>query len=160
MSFTVSKGLTLSSSSFEPGKNIPVKYTCDGDDISPQLSWDGAPEGTETFALIVDDPDAPGRTFTHWIIYNIPARRNELPEGVRGEKIIKKNCSQGLNDFRQMGYGGPCPPHGKPHHYHFHLYALDTVIDVPSGVPRSAVQGAMKGHILAEAEIVGLYQRK
>lgn len=160
MSITVSKGLTISSKSFEPGREIPVKYTCDGDDLSPQLSWDGAPEGTETFALIMDDPDAPGRTFTHWVIYNIPARRNELPEGVRGEKIIKKGCSQGLNDFRQMGWGGPCPPPGKPHRYRFHLYALDTDLDVPSGVPRSAVQGAMKGHVLAEAEIVGLYGRK
>ncbi len=160
MSITVSKGLTISSKSFEPGRGIPVKYTCDGDDLSPQLSWDGVPEGTETFALIMDDPDAPGRTFTHWVVFNIPAHRNELPEGVFAEKMMKKGCYQGLNDFRQMGYGGPCPPPGKPHHYRFHLYALDNVLDVPSGVPRSAVQGAMKGHILAEAEIVGLYGRK
>jgi Raf kinase inhibitor-like YbhB/YbcL family protein len=160
MSLNVSKGLMLSSESFEPGRDIPMKYTCDGDDLSPQLSWNGAPDGTETFAMIMDDPDAPGRVFTHWVIYNIPAHRNELPEGVRGEKIIKKGCSQGLNDFRQMGYGGPCPPPGKPHRYRFHLYALDTVLDVPSGVPKSAVLGAMKGHVLAESEIVGLYGRK
>src|SRR5512146_1892342 len=108
MSITVSKGLTISSKSFEPGREIPVKYTCDGDDLSPQLSWDGAPEGTETFALIMDDPDAPGRTFTHWVVFNIPAHRNELPEGVFAEKMMKKGCYQGLNDFRQMGYGGPC----------------------------------------------------
>ncbi len=160
MSITVSKGLTLSSTSFEPGKEIPVKYTCDGDDISPQLSWDGAPEGTETFALIMDDPDAPGRVFTHWVLYNIPASRNELPEGVNAEKFIKKGCSQGVNDFRMMGYGGPCPPPGKPHRYRFHLYALDTTLDLPSGVTKSAVLEAMKGHILAEAEIIGLYKRR
>lgn len=159
MSITVSRTLTLTSESFEPGKEIPMKYTYDGDDLSPQLSWDGAPEGTKTFALIMDDPDAPGRAFTHWVIYNISYHRNKLPEGAHWDKIIIKGCSQGLNDFRQMGYTGPCPPPGKPHHYRFHLYALDTVLDVPSRGPRSAVQGAMKGHVLAEAEITGLYGR-
>lgn len=160
MSLSASRPLTLRSASFEPGKAIPVKHTCDGDDLSPQLEWDGAPPGTETFALIVDDPDAPGRTFTHWVIYNIPARRRELPEGVRGEKIIRKGCFQGLNDFRQMGWGGPCPPPGKPHRYRFRLYALGTVLDVPSGVAKGTVLDAMRGHVLAEAEIVGIYGRK
>ncbi len=160
MSFTVSKGLAISSKSFEPGHEMPVKYTCDGEDVSPQLSWSGAPENTESFALIVDDPDAPGRVFTHWVLYNIPASRNELPEGMQAEKIVKKGCSQGVNDMRLMGYGGPCPPPGKPHRYRFHLYALDTTLDLPSGVTKNAVLGAMKGHILAEAEIVGLYKRK
>jgi Raf kinase inhibitor-like YbhB/YbcL family protein len=160
MSFTVSKGLTISSKSFEPGREMPVKYTCDGEDFSPQLSWSGAPEGTESFALIMDDPDAPGRVFTHWVLYNIPADRGELPEGVPAEKIVKKGCSQGVNDFRMAGYGGPCPPPGKPHHYRFRLYALDTELDLPSGVTKNAVLAAMKGHILADAEIVGLYKRK
>jgi Raf kinase inhibitor-like YbhB/YbcL family protein len=160
MSFTVSKGLTLKSDSFEPGRDIPARYTCDGEDVSPQLSWSGAPDGTESFALIVDDPDAPGRVFTHWVIYNIPADRNEIPEGMQIEKIVKKGCSQGTNDFRQMGYGGPCPPPGKPHRYRFHLYALDTVLDLPSGVTKNAALAAMKGHVLADAEIVGLYKRK
>lgn len=159
MSFTVSENLTITSSSFEPGREIPMKYTCDGDDISPGLAWDGVPEGTETFALIMDDPDAPGRVFTHWVIYNIPGWRKELPEGVPAEKIVKKGCSQGLNDFRMAGYGGPCPPPGKPHHYRFHLYALDGVLDVPSGVSKNGVLAAMKGHVLAESEIIGLYGR-
>lgn len=159
MSMTISKSMKISTTSFEPGRKIPMKYTCDGEDISPELSWEGAPEGTESFALIMDDPDAPGRTFTHWILYNIPADRTELPEGVFAEKIMKKGCSQGLNDFRMMGYGGPCPPPGKPHHYRFHIYALDTTLDVPSGVTKNAILAAMKGHVLAEAEIVGLYGR-
>ena len=160
MSFTVSRGLTISSKSFEPGKMIPAKYTCDADDVSPQLSWSGAPEGTESFALIVDDPDAPGRVFTHWVLYNIPADRDGLPEGVQIEKIVKKGCSQGTNDFRLVGYGGPCPPPGKPHRYRFHLYALDSMLDLPSHVTKNAALAAMKGHVLAEAEIVGLYKRK
>ena len=125
MSMTIGSSLKLASCSFEPGREIPMKYTCDGNDISPGLSWEGAPDGTETFALIVDDPDAPGRTFTHWVIYNISAKRTELPEGVPAEKIVKKGCSQGMNDFKMMGYGGPCPPPGMPHHYRFHLYRAE-----------------------------------
>lgn len=160
MSFTMSKGLMLSSKSFEPGREMPVKYTCDGEDISPQLSWGGAPDGTESFALIVDDPDAPGRVFTHWVIYNISADRNELPEGVDADKIVKKGYSQGINDMKQVGYSGPCPPPGKAHHYRFHLYALDTTLDLPSGVTKGAALGTMKGHVLGEIEIVGLYKRK
>ncbi len=159
MSMTISSSLKLASYSFEPGHEIPMKYTCDGNDISPGLSWEGAPDGTETFALIMDDPDAPGKTFTHWVIYNIPAERTELPEGVPAEKIVKKGCSQGMNDFKMMGYGGPCPPPGKPHHYRLHLYALDTILDVPSGASKNAILGAMKGHVLAETEIIGLYGR-
>ncbi len=160
MSFTASKSMTISSESFEPGQDIPVKCTCDGEDMSPQLSWGDAPEGTESFTLIMDDPDAPGGTFTHWVLYNISASRSELPEGVTAEKIVKKGCSQALNDFRMAGYGGPCPPPGKPHHYHFKLYALKTVLDVPSGMPRRAIEAAMRGHVLAETEIIGLYKRK
>lgn len=160
MSMTIGTHLVISTTAFEPGGYIPEKYTCDGLDISPQLSWSGAPESTESFALIVDDPDAPGGTFTHWVIYNISASRNELPEGVDADKIVKKGCSQALNDFRAAGYGGPCPPPGGPHHYHFKLYALNTVLDVPSHMTRRAIEAAMKGHVLAETEIVGLYKRK
>ncbi len=160
MSSTVSKSLTLSSGSFEPDHEIPMKYTCDGLDISPQLSWDGAPESTESFTLIMDDPDAPSGTFTHWVIYNIAASRNELPEGVTAEKIVKKGCSQALNDFRMAGYGGPCPPPGKPHHYHFKLYALNTVLDVPSGMSRRAIEAAMKGRVLRKRRSSGCISGK
>jgi Raf kinase inhibitor-like YbhB/YbcL family protein len=151
--------LALASRSFEPGGYIPQKYTCDGEDISPELSWDGAPEGTETYTLIVDDPDAPGRVFTHWVVYNIPGTVKGFEEGMSAFKIVKTGASQGKNDFGQTGYGGPCPPPGKPHHYHFRLYALDGVLDIPSGLSKSTVLSATKGHVLAETEIVGLYKR-
>ena len=160
MSMTIGSQMILSTTSFEPGGFIPEKYTCDGVDISPQLSWSGAPAGTETYVIIVDDPDAPGGTFTHWVIFNIPANRTMLPEGVPAEKIVKKACSQAMNDFRMVGYGGPCPPVGKPHHYHFKLFALKKSLDVPSLMPRKAIEAAMRGYVLEQTEIVGLYQRK
>ena len=155
----VTSKMALTSQSFEPDGFIPAKYACDGEDITPDLAWSGAPEGTETFALIVDDPDAPRGTFTHWVVYNIPASVAGFEEGKSAFEIVKAGASQGRNDFGQSGYGGPCPPAGKPHHYHFRLYALDRTLDLPSNVPRSTVTGAMKGHVLAEAEIVGLYRR-
>jgi Raf kinase inhibitor-like YbhB/YbcL family protein len=151
--------LMLTSTSFEPDGYIPQKYTCDGEDISPRLSWDGAPEGTETYTLIVDDPDAPGRVFTHWVVYNIPASVTGFEEGESAFDIVKTGASQGKSDFGQIGYGGPCPPAGKPHHYHFRLYALDGVLDIPSGLTKNTVLSAMRGHVLAETEIVGLYKR-
>ena len=151
--------LTLATTAFEPGGFIPRKYACDGEDVSPELSWSGAPEGTESYALIVDDPDAPGRAFTHWVAYNIPASVSGLEEGMSAFEIVKAGASQGKNDFGQAGYGGPCPPPGKPHRYFFHLYALDAILDLPSGVSKGAVLGAMKGHVLGEAEIMGKYKR-
>jgi Raf kinase inhibitor-like YbhB/YbcL family protein len=155
----VKSKLALISSSFEPDGPIANKHTCDGEDISPELSWERAPEGTETYALIVDDPDAPGRVFTHWVVYNIPASVTGFEEGMSAFEIVKAGASQGRNDFGQAGYGGPCPPPGKAHHYHFRLYAIDTILDIPSGVAKSTVLNAMKGHVLAETEIVGLYKR-
>jgi len=151
--------LALSSSSFEDGQSIPRKYTCDGEDVSPELSWEGMPEGTETFTLIVDDPDAPGRVFTHWVAYNIPGNMTGFEEGMSAFEIVKAGASQGRNDFGQAGYGGPCPPPGKAHHYHFRLYAVDGLLDLPSGLPKNTVLNAMKGRVLAEAELVGLYKR-
>ncbi|MCD1295874.1 YbhB/YbcL family Raf kinase inhibitor-like protein [Methanocella sp. CWC-04] len=141
------------------GGKIPAKYTCDGEDISPQLSWSGAPAGTVSYALIVDDPDAPGKEFTHWVVYNLPADMVELEEGMAAFEIIKKGGSQGKNDLGMQGYGGPCPPKGKPHRYRFRIYALDTKLDLPSGVTKNNVMSLMKRHILAEAGIVGLYKR-
>jgi Raf kinase inhibitor-like YbhB/YbcL family protein len=155
----VKSKLALISSSFEPDGPIAKKYTCDGEDISPELSWERAPEGTETYALIVDDPDAPGRVFTHWVVYNIPASVTGFEEGMSAFEIVKAGASQGKNDFGQTGYGGPCPPPGKAHHYHFRLYAIDSILDIPSGLPKGTVLNAMKGHVLAETEIVGLYKR-
>lgn len=155
-----SSNLTLGSYAFESGGRIPEKYTCDGDDVSPALAWGGIPDGAESLALIVDDPDAPGKVFTHWVLFNLPATVPELEEGISAVELLKKGASQGKNDFGQVGYGGPCPPRGKPHRYRFHLYALDTTLDMPSGVSKGAVLSAMKGHVLAEAEIVGLYGRK
>lgn len=151
--------LALISSSFEHDGPISKKYTCDGEDISPELSWEGAPKGTETYALIVDDPDAPGRVFTHWVVYNIPGSVTGFEEGMSAFEIVKAGASQGKNDFGQTGYGGPCPPPGKAHHYHFRLYAIDGILDIPSGLSKSTVLNAMKGHVLAETEIVGLYKR-
>ncbi len=151
--------LALNTDAFENGGYIPRKFTCDGEDASPEISWAGAPDGTETYALIVDDPDAPGRTFTHWVVYNIPAAVTGFEEGMSAFDIVKAGASQGKNDFGQTGYGGPCPPQGKPHHYHFHLYAVDVVLDIPSGVSRGAVLNALKGHVLADVEIIGLYKR-
>jgi hypothetical protein len=155
----VKSKLAVTSKSFEPDGNIPQKYTCDGEDISPDLSWEGTPDGTGTYALIVDDPDAPGRTFTHWVVYNIPDTVAGFEEGMSAFEILKTGASQGKNDFGQVGYGGPCPPPGKAHHYHFRLYAIDGIIDIPSGLAKNTVLSAMKGHVIDETEIVGLYKR-
>jgi hypothetical protein len=155
----VKSKIVLTSRSFQPDGNIPKKYTYDGEDISPDLSWDGAPAGTETWTLIVDDPDAPGRTFTHWTVYNIPGTVTGFEEGMSAFEIVKTGAFQGKNDFGQVGYGGPCPPPGKAHHYHFRLYALDRILDIPSGLAKNTVLNAMKGHVLDETEIVGLYKR-
>jgi Raf kinase inhibitor-like YbhB/YbcL family protein len=143
---------------FGNNETIPKKYTCDGDDLSPPLSWEGRPEGTVSYVLIVDDPDAPAGTFTHWVLYNIPGDLNSLPEGVPQGKEVKYGY-QGRNDFGAYGYGGPCPPRGKPHRYFFKLYALDTKLDLPPGAKRGDVERAMKGHVIGEAQLIGLYGR-
>ena len=149
----------LTSSAFENGEKIPVKYTCDGLDLSPPLKWEGYPPETKSFALIVEDPDAPGGTFTHWIIYNIPAEVNKLEEGIEPAEKLPSGAMQGINDFRKIGYGGPCPPPGKPHRYVFKLYALDSPLDLKPAASKDALLEAMKGHILAEATLMGIYSR-
>lgn len=143
---------------FSNGERIPIKYTCDGEDISPPLQWEGQPEGTKAYVLIMEDPDAPIGTFTHWVIYNIPAGMNSLPENVPKKKESNLGL-QGVNDFRKVGYGGPCPPPGKPHRYFFKLYALDTPLSIPPGARKSEVLGAMKDHVIAETQLMGLYGR-
>ena len=151
--------MNLESSSFAQGQPIPQKYTCDGGDVSPQLRWSKAPQETKSFALIADDPDAPAGTWVHWVIYNIPASTSELPAGVPKTATAPMGV-QGLNDFKKIGYGGPCPPPGKPHRYFFKIYALDTQLPVKSGATKTDIEAAMQGHMLANAELMGTYQRR
>jgi len=149
----------LSSAAFSANEMIPKKFTCEGPNVSPQLSWSGAPAGTKTFALIMDDPDAPVGTWVHWVIYNLPANMKELPEEVEKQDRLSSGASQGRNDFRKTGYGGPCPPSGKPHHYFFKLYALDTSLDLKAGASKADVERAIKDHTLGQAELIGLFGR-
>ena len=151
--------LSMKTSSFPSGGTIPKKYTCDGADVSPALEWSGAPAGTQSFALIADDPDAPVGTWTHWVIWNIPTNSTSLSEAVPKSEQLPDGARQGRNDFKRVGYGGPCPPAGKPHRYFFKLSALDTKPDVPPGADRKELEKAMKGHILASGELVGKYGR-
>jgi Raf kinase inhibitor-like YbhB/YbcL family protein len=142
--------MKISSPAFGTNQKIPKKYTCDGEDISPSLMIDEIPEGTETLALIVDDPDAPAGTWVHWVVFNIPVT-NRIEEG-------EVTGNQGINDFRKERYGGPCPPSGT-HRYFFKLYALDQELGLSEGASRRDVEAAMGGHILAQAELIGLYER-
>ncbi len=151
--------LKLTSTAFDPGANIPKKFTCDGPDVSPALAWTDAPAGTQSFALIVDDPDAPVSTWVHWVLYDLPANARELAEGVPKQEELPSGARQGRNDFRKIGYGGPCPPPGPAHRYFFKLYALDSKTSLKPGATKADLQKAMKGHILAEAELMGRYQR-
>jgi len=150
--------MELTSSSFQSNK-IPAKFTCSGAGISPQLAWSAPPAGTASFALIVTDPDAPGRTFVHWVLYGLPAAAQALPEGLPAQGQLADGSRQGRNDFGDLGYGGPCPPRGAPHHYIFTLYALDAKLNLPVGATRAQVEADIQGHILAKGELVGLFQR-
>jgi len=152
-------GLTISSTAFASGASIPVQYTCDGTNISPPLTWSGAPEGTQSFALIVDDPDAPGGTFVHWVLFNMPATTSSLAEGVSPGGTLPTGSLEGVTDFGRQEYGGPCPPPGSSHRYYFRLYALDTALNLAAGATRAQVDQAMSGRILAQAELMGTYAR-
>lgn len=149
----------LKTAAFSDGSEIPKKYTCDGADISPTLNWKDAPAGTKSFAFIADDPDAPAGTWTHWIIWNIPATATALPEGVAKVEELSDGARQGRNDFHRIGYGGPCPPPGKPHRYFFKLFALDTALDIQPGAGRKELERAIKGHVLSQTELKGKYGR-
>ena len=151
--------LAISSSVFQEGDRIPTKYTCDGQDVSPPLAWSDLPSGTQSLALIVDDPDAPGGTFTHWVLFNIPSDSRELSEAVPTQAQLPSGARQGRNDFRRIGYGGPCPPPGRPHRYQFTLYALDKPLDLEAGVAKDRLLKAMQGHIVGEGQLTGIYQR-
>ena len=149
----------LTSSAFLRGEMIPKQFTCDGPDVSPALKWDGAPENTRSFALIADDPDAPVGTWVHWVIYDLPPETRQLGEGVPKDETLPSGARQGRNDFRRIGYGGPCPPPGPAHRYFFKLYALDSKLNLKAGASKSAVEKAMSGHVLAQASWMGLYKR-
>jgi Raf kinase inhibitor-like YbhB/YbcL family protein len=152
--------LQLSSPDFEDGEMIPSKYTCDGSDASPRLEWSGVPEGSRSLALVCDDPDAPIGTWAHWVLYGLPADATSLPAGVPTEEVLETGTLQGKNDFKRVGYGGPCPPRGKPHRYFFKLYALDSALELEPGATKKTLEKAMRGHVLAEGQLVGMYQRK
>jgi Raf kinase inhibitor-like YbhB/YbcL family protein len=150
----------LKCTAFSNGGEIPRKYTCSGENVSPALTWTGVPPLARSLALIADDPDAPGGTWTHWILWNLPAQATSLPEGVpTNQESLTNGAHQGKNDFGRIGYGGPCPPPGRPHRYFFRLYALGAAVDLKSGAGRSELESAIKPHILAQAEWMGLFKR-
>ena len=149
----------LTSSAFQEGEAIPKKYTCEGADASPPLHWGVPPADTRSYVLIADDPDAPGGTWVHWVIYNLPLDLRGLVEGVPTKDRLPNGALQGLNDFKRVGYGGPCPPPGKPHRYFFKLYALDTLLELKPRETKAHVQQACMGHILAEAQLMGRFGR-
>lgn len=149
--------LTLSSPAFSMNEPIPPHYTCEGAGVSPPLAWSGVPEGTKSLVLLVDDPDAPSRTFTHWVVYDLPPSARGLPEAVP-ESELPSGARLGTNDYRRGAYGPPCPPRGR-HRYIHKLYALDVLLGDPSGRSQAEVERAMQGHVLAEAQLIGTYQK-
>ena len=151
--------MDLKSPAFQNGAEIPQKHTCDGADLSPPLRWENAPSNAQSFALIADDPDAPVGTWLHWVIYDLPAGSKELPEGTAASETLSGGAKQGVNDFRRVGYGGPCPPPGPAHRYFFKLYALDAETRLKPRATKQQLLDAMKGHMLAEAQLIGRYKR-
>ncbi len=149
----------ISSTAIAPNASIASVYSCDGSDLSPPLSWSDAPTSAKSFALIVDDPDAPGSTFIHWVAYNIPAARTSMPQGVARAGQIDGGGQNGMNDFGHFGYNGPCPPRRTVHHYHFRLIALDSTLNLGEKVDAAALEAAMKGRVVASAELVGTFSR-
>ena len=150
---------SLTSDSFTDGKAIPAEFTCDGADRSPPLHWDGAPEATKAFALVVEDPDAPGGTFTHWVLFNAPGATKAFDKGVAPKGKLDDGSLQGTNDFGKTGYSGPCPPQEANHRYVFELFALSEPVDLEPGAKHDAVLGAIKSTTLAKAKLTGTYKR-
>jgi len=152
--------MELTSTAFQESTFIPRQCTGDGKDLSPPLLWSGVPGSAKSFALIVDDPDAPRKEpWVHWILYDLPAGTHELGEGIPGIEDLPGGGKQGKNDFGKIGYGGPAPPPGMPHRYYFKLYALDKVLDLPAGAAKHDVEQAMKGHVVAQGQLMGKYSR-
>jgi Raf kinase inhibitor-like YbhB/YbcL family protein len=151
--------LHLTSTAFETESNIPMQYSCDGRNISPDLSWSGAPAGTKSFALVMHDPDAPvAGGYTHWLVYNVPSAADHIPENAPNQDRLPGGGMQGKNDSGTYGYTGPCPPSGT-HRYYFRLYALDVELDPRAGTSKAAMEKSMQGHVLAQAELLGRYKR-
>lgn len=153
------KRFGLTATEFQDNGMIPKKFSCDGADVSPALKWTEPPAGTASFALIMDDPDAPGGTWVHWVLYDFPARARGLPEGVPPDAELSGGGRHGESSFGKLGYGGPCPPHGPAHRYFFKLYALHAKTGLQPGATKADLEKAMKGLILAKAELVGHYHR-
>jgi hypothetical protein len=149
----------LKTTSFTPGGFIPTRFTCVAANVSPALAWTDPPLGTQSFAIIEDDPDAPAGTFVHWVVYDLPAASRKLPEALSRNDQMPGGGRQGTNDFSRTGYSGPCPPPGRPHRYFIRLYALDAKLDLGPGARRKELDAAMQGHILAQAELMGRFQR-
>jgi Raf kinase inhibitor-like YbhB/YbcL family protein len=153
------KLLDVTSPAFGDNDRIPVRYTADGDDMSPPLRWQGAPEGVAEYAVICEDPDAPHGTFIHWVIYNIPGNYDHLDDGIMQVSELDNGAMQGKNSFGKFGYGGPAPPKGKPHRYEFKVYALGAKLDLPTGITRDELVKAMDGYVVAKGKLTGLYSR-
>lgn len=151
--------IQLISTAFEDGKTIPIKYTCDADNISPPLVWSNLPDGTQSLTLICDDPDAPMGTFVHWVLYDMPATVTELPEALPRGETLENGAKQGRNSAKRTGYTGPCPPPGRPHRYFFKLYAVDKMLGLSPGADKGEVLSAMEGHVLGESQFMGTYKR-
>src|SRR3989442_231022 len=154
-----SSGLSIQSADFVANGPIPIAYTCSGDDKSPALAWSGVPAATKAMALIVRDPDAPMGSYVHWVIYNLPANASRLPAAVPTTATLDNGAVQGANGSGKSGYQGPCPPPGPTHHYHFRLYALDGKLNLAADANAAAVEEAIKGHVLASADLVGTFAR-
>lgn len=152
--------IELSCPAFSDGEIIPARYTCDAEDVSPNLAWTNVPDEARSLALICDDPDAPMGTWVHWVIYDIAPTISELPEGIPPSEVTEGGAKQGVNDFRRTGYGGPCPPAGSPHRYFFTLYALDIEPGLPAGASKADLLRVIEGHVLAEGRLMGRYQRR
>lgn len=151
--------IAVTSPAFEDGGMIPKQYTCDGEDISPPLNISGVPTEARSLAMVADDPDAPAGTWVHWVLYNLPPGTTELPENMPVDEKIQNGAKHGVTDFGGFGYGGPCPPSGT-HRYYFKMYALDTMLDLSGRVTKAEVIKAMQGHVLAEGQLMGRYQRQ
>lgn len=153
-------GLTVTTNAFPSGDPIPQKYTCQGEDISPPFALHNVPESAASLVLLVDDPDAPNKTFTHWVLFNLSPETTVLSEGLDVDEHLGDDVPlEGVNDFGGAGYGGPCPPPGTRHHYHFRFYALDTRLELESGATRKQVTQAMDGHVLDETDYIGTFER-